>query len=87
MTRQRWERRKKETQKAWEAFIIYRDSGLKRSHVKVGQELGKSLALMSRWSKRHQWVARCKAYDAFLDEKRVESTVDGIQLMNCHHFE
>ena len=52
---------------AWEAFRIYRDLGLERSTAKVALELGKSKALMDRWSSRHGWVDRCVEWDSHLD--------------------
>ena len=33
----------------------------------MGQELGKSGALMARWSSRHGWPERAAAWDAHLD--------------------
>src|SRR5437762_11390954 len=34
----------------------------RRSSDLVGRKLGKSKALMERWSKRHNWVARVEAH-------------------------
>lgn len=62
-----WERKKGETQQSFEAFTIYRDMGPKRSLEKVSQKLGKSRSLMERWSRRHNWVERCRAYDEEMD--------------------
>ena len=41
-----WERQKGESAQAYEAFVLYRDLGAERSHVKVAQQLGKSLSLI-----------------------------------------
>jgi hypothetical protein len=51
-----------ESVKAFEAFTVYLGMGGSRSLEAVGQRLGKSKALMERWSKRHNWVARVAAY-------------------------
>jgi hypothetical protein len=51
-----------ESAKAFEAFTTYLGMGGSRSLEAVGQKLGKSKALMERWSKRHNWVARVEAH-------------------------
>lgn len=66
-----WERQHRETAPAWQAFKAYRDMGLERSLSKVGQQLGKSTPLMSRWSARWKWVRRCEAWDR--EQDRVET--------------
>jgi hypothetical protein len=63
-----WEQQENETATAFAAFVIYRDLGLGiRSIGKVVQELGKSTALIHRWSSRWNWVNRCRVYDQELD--------------------
>ena len=63
-----WEQQENETAPAFAAFVIYRDLGLGiRSIGKVVQELGKSTALIHRWSSRWNWVNRCRVYDQELD--------------------
>lgn len=59
-----------ETPEAFEAFAAYRDSGTGRSIRAVGETLGKSEALMSRWSSRHNWVKRAHAFDAERDRRQ-----------------
>ena len=44
-----------------------RDMGAERSLAKVAQKLGKSKALMERWSVRWQWGQRAEAWDAEFD--------------------
>ena len=58
-----WERQEGETNKQFEAFCIYRDLGVDRSHRKVANELGKSTALINRWGSMNDWAERVKAYD------------------------
>ena len=62
-----WERQPNETAQAFTAFTIYRDYGVKRSHQKVAQELGKSRTLISRWSSQHSWVDRAQTFDTEQD--------------------
>lgn len=59
-----WDRREGETAKAYSAFITYRDLGAERSLSKVSKALGKSTALLCRWSSANDWTARAEAWDA-----------------------
>ena len=58
----------KESGPAWQAFCRYRDQGSTRSLVRVGQELVKSVTLLSRWSAAFEWVERVRAYDLHQSE-------------------
>lgn len=66
---QAWERQPEETPKAYEAFCAYRDMGSDRTLAKVGEQLGKSDALMERWSAKYDWVRRAAAWDDELDRQ------------------
>jgi hypothetical protein len=57
-----------ESAKAYAALVVYAEMGAERSTAKVAQKLGKSIALMNRWSSQHRWVERARAYDAHLAE-------------------
>jgi hypothetical protein len=67
-----WDRLSGESTPAFEAFTLYRDSGLKRSIAKVATELGKSTKLLERWSRHHMWVERVRAYDVHMDQVQVQ---------------
>src|SRR5690606_17803428 len=69
---QLWERQGGETDKAYEAFALYRDMGVNRSVRDVAQQLGKSAALIARWSSKKNWVERVSAWDDHEDERRRE---------------
>ncbi|MGD6751972.1 hypothetical protein [Streptomyces sp. BH105] len=58
-----WEQQPGESQRAYEAFTVYRDFGPARSVTKVARELDKSRTLVGRWSRQFAWVMRAKAYD------------------------
>lgn len=64
-----FDRRRGETAQAYEAARIYFDLRANRSIAAVGQKLGKSKALMERWSARWSWVERARAYDGLLDQE------------------
>jgi hypothetical protein len=59
-----FEQKPDESAKAFAAFSTYLNLGAQRSLEAVGRKLGKSKALMERWSKRHNWVARVEAHAA-----------------------
>lgn len=65
--RDRWDRQKGESRKAYEAFSIYRDLGPSRSIAKVAEKLGKSKSLLERWSRKWNWVERTEQYDEYQD--------------------
>lgn len=66
-----WERQRGESQKAFEAFAIYRDMGPTRSLLKVTQKLTKSETLIKRWSSKWNWVDRIQLYDAEMDRQQL----------------
>lgn len=67
MARQPYERQTDESDKAFEAFALYRDLGTNRTTDAVARQLSKSLALIQRWSAQYAWVERVAVYDAYID--------------------
>lgn len=65
-----WERQSRESAQAFEAFSTYLELGADRSLAEVGRRLGKSKALMDRWSSRWRWVERVYDWDLHLDRKK-----------------
>jgi hypothetical protein len=81
-----WERQKGESTKAFEAFSIYRDMGPERSLRKVADQLGKSRALIERWSRLWKWVERTREYDNDLEKKAHAKAVKAVQDMTDRHI-
>lgn len=81
-----WERRENESAQAYEAFVAYLNFGADRSVRAVGQKLGKSRALLERWSAAYDWVARAKAYDAELQRQAYEEAVKAQKKMAARHI-
>lgn len=81
-----WERQEGESVKAFEAFIVYLNLGEERSLRAVGQKLGKSRALIERWSSDNGWVKRVAAYDADVQRKAHAVTVEKQKKMIDRHI-
>lgn len=80
-----WERQEGESAQAFQGFAAYRDMGADRSLAKVAQKLGKSKALMERWSVRWQWVIRADAWDDEMDRLSRRELEKGITGMRKNH--
>lgn len=61
-----FEQQPKESAKAFAAFTAYLSLGPERSLAAVGQRLGKSVALLERWSAHWRWSGRVQAFAAHL---------------------
>lgn len=64
-----WERQPRESAQAYQAFSIYRDLGEERALRAVAAQLGKSRALIERWSRNWNWVERARQYDDSLQRE------------------
>lgn len=64
---QPWERRPDETDRAWEAWLVYRDMGPGRSVAEASRRLNISKTTINSWSTRHAWLERVKPFDRHMD--------------------
>ena len=71
-----WERQENESNKAFQAFCIYRDLGAGRTLAAVAEKLRKSYDLIRRWSKNYFWQNRADAWDKFISEKAAEKAAE-----------
>lgn len=81
-----WERKKGESEQAYEAFDLYLKMGTERGVYKVASQLGKSGTLISRWSVRWDWSERARAYDNELADADLKSKKKEIEAMNARHI-
>jgi len=81
-----WDRQIKETAKAYEAFIIYRELGLERSYPKVAQRLLKSGTLIKRWSAKYNWTERIAEFDSYVSSKLDEQYIEKTKDVNREHL-
>ena len=75
-----FEQQAKESDKAFAAFAMYVSMGSERSLAQVGQRLGKSKALLERWSKRYDWGGRVQAqaaHFAMIEREATEAVARG----------
>jgi hypothetical protein len=82
-----WERQPGESAKAFAAFSAYRDTApSKRSTRGLAVDLGKSYAIVARWSRTWGWGARSAAYDAHLDRRRVQERLEKARDLDETHL-
>lgn len=81
-----WERQKGESEKAYEAFSIYRDMGSERTLIAVAQRLKKSRTLIDRWSARWNWQERVLAYDNELQKEAKAEAAKELKEMTKRHI-
>jgi len=83
-----WERQPGEPDTAWVAFVQYRDLGpAERSLARLAQVTNKKRELYGGWCGRWNWVARCAAYDAWLDRQTKLAEIDAIREMKRRHVQ
>lgn len=82
-----WERLPGESDKAFAAFIAYRDTPAhERSIEKCAKKVGKSGAkVWQKWSVRWRWVARCVAWQDEQDRAARAARLAEIEEMNRRH--
>lgn len=78
-----WERQPGETDKAFEAWGVYRDKPpQERSYRTVAATLNKSETLIARWASQWHWQDRISAWQDFLDQKSIEAKLRAIEKMH-----
>lgn len=68
-----WDRLPNETDKAWQAWLLWRDLNSGRNISAVARKLRKSRQLIDRWLRKYDWRARAEAYDREQDRIRLEA--------------
>jgi len=75
---EQWERLETESEPAWAAFSAYRDMSPQRSTRVIAARLGKSTAIIQRWSSKHSWIRRVAAFDRRVDDRRRREHEDAL---------
>lgn len=81
-----WERQRGESEKAFEAFVIYRDLGQDRTVTAVGKRLAKSRNLIDRWKEKYNWSERVRLYDNELEKRAFNKAVKEKKEMSQRHI-
>lgn len=88
MGTQPWDRQPDETDKAWRAFVTYRDMD-NRTLEKVAPIVGTQPAAVEKLSARWGWRSRCDAWDRERDrmerDARAQAQRDAIKSMTERH--
>lgn len=85
-TREPWERKHGETEKAFEAFLIYKNLGPGRTQIDVAQKLSKSVSLIRRWASEWEWKNRVIAWDSDVEQKAKEEAQKELKAMILRHI-
>ncbi len=73
--RRPWDRREKESEPAYRAFLAWRDQQ-RRNVAALARQLKKSQSLLWRWHRKHRWAERARAWDAHLQRQWEEQRED-----------
>jgi len=82
--RHKWDRLRSETDKAWQAFQLYKNQSLPRNKLQAfRQHSGNPAASrtggqFSRWAKKHRWKERLLAYDRSIDQQKFRVKVEAL---------
>ena len=67
-----WERQPGESEKAYEAFLVFKNAGPGRTIISVSRKLQKSYTIIRRWYKAWDWKTRVEAFDRENDRAEQE---------------
>ena len=82
--RQLWDKQQNESQKAFDAFAMYRDLE-KRSFKAIAEKLNCSPQNIFQWSSRFNWKGRCDAFDVEQDrQQRAEFARNRVRMRERH---
>lgn len=85
-----WERQPGETTKAWQAFVLYRDSTETRTIQRVAEMIAEAenrnpvtvRNVMSTWVRDNHWRERAEAYDLHVDQRLREARETELEALN-----
>ena len=83
--RELWDKREDQSQKAFDAFVRYRDAEA-RSFKNIAVQLNCSPQNIFQWSSRFNWRGRCDAYDVEQDRLQREDLARGRVRMRERHL-
>lgn len=81
-----WDRQDGESSASFQAFIVYRDMGPKRSLRAAATKGGISSTQMITHSRRNEWVKRVAAWDRRKDQARTRAELSELEKMHQRHI-
>ncbi len=85
MSGKTYDRQPGESSVAFDAFCLYRDSGVERRIHKVALECMKNSSLLRRWSSTHEWRRRAQAFDDDVQKQRRAQHLKDIAEADARH--
>lgn len=76
-----------EPDKAYRAYLHYRDLGRSRGYTEVAEHFGINLATLRNYSYRFKWAARAAAWDSEIERRTAEAEIAAIADMRRRHVE
>lgn len=77
--REPFDRQPEESDKAFEAFVLYRSMGAERTISKVTKQLHKRVGICERWSREQGWSYRAAEWDRAEDRHRREASLQAAE--------
>ena len=82
-----WDKQETETNRAYNAFLTYRNMGALRSLRKAATEFYNVVSISKQnqfliWSAKHNWVSRCSDFDIEEEQLRIEQKRRDIREMD-----
>lgn len=78
-----WERQPREGGQSFDAFLIFRELGVKRTLLETAKICGKTPSLIRRWALQWDWYIRVDAWDQRLAEFRDKAAVEEAKAMGA----
>jgi len=83
-----WDRQPEEPDRSWVAFVRYRGMGPgSRALARVRKQIGQKDRALEVMSARWDWVARCSAYDIWVDKQAQQAEVAAVKDMRKRHIQ
>ena len=81
-----WERQPRETEKAYEAFLRFKNFGPGRSLIETARALEKSYRHIKRWAKEWDWKNRATLFDRDVERKAKAAAEKEQKAMIARHI-
>ena len=80
-----WLQFEKETDRAYWDFVVYRDLGPTQSSKRLAKGWQKTRNHLQDSVRKYQWRERARAFDAYVDQRKVDAVVNEAVAMHQIH--